>query len=380
MARPAMPIGCHGKFRTYPAGNQFRSRCKVRDFDGVIREVQRVGRSKLAAETALSEALRDRARIDAHAEITADTKLAAVAESWYAGFSRKDRSPTTLAAYRDRLDKQIIPALGNIRVRELTVGLADRHLQAIETKHGGALAKQTKTVLGQVCALAVRHDAITTNPVRQVSPISTKPKRPPRALDETQALQLLALLSYDNRAIARDLPPMIAAMLGTGLRIGEASALVWDAVDLDARTVDIRGTVIREKGKGLRIKPEPKSEAGYRKLRLPTWCAQMLQIRSRTLSAGKDDPVFPSPLGNLRDPSNTAADIKDAFEKAGVGWATSHTLRKTTASLLDSAGLSAREIADQLGHAHPSMTQDHYLARNIASHRAADVLESLGAT
>jgi integrase len=83
-------------------------------------------------------------------------------------------------------------------------------------------------------------------------------------------------------------------------------------------------------------------------------------------------------MGNLRDPSNTAADIKDAFEKAGVGWATSHTLRKTTASLLDTAGLSAREIADQLGHAHPSMTQDNYLGRNIASNRAADILENLG--
>jgi hypothetical protein len=119
------------------------------------------GRSRAAAERALAKALRDRARIDAGAEVSADTKFAAVAELWFSDFQRKDRSPTTLQAYRDRLDKQILPALGNVRVRELSVGLVDRHLRAIEAKHGGALAKQTKTVLGQVCGLAVRHDAMT---------------------------------------------------------------------------------------------------------------------------------------------------------------------------------------------------------------------------
>ena len=117
-------------------------------------------------------------------------------------FLRQDRSPTTVSTYRDRLDKQIIPALGNVRIRELTVGLVDRHLRAIGAKHGPALAKQTKTVLGQVCGLAVRHDALEQNLVRETTPISTKPKNPPRAFTEPQALQLKALLSYDDQAVA----------------------------------------------------------------------------------------------------------------------------------------------------------------------------------
>jgi hypothetical protein len=161
MGRPALELGTHGKVRTYAVADVFRARCYVRDFDGVVRECERTGRSRAAAERALAKALRDRARIDAGAEVSADTKFAAVAELWFSDFQRKDRSPTTLQAYRDRLDKQILPALGNVRVRELSVGLVDRHLRAIEAKHSGALAKQTKTVLGQVCGLAVRHDAMT---------------------------------------------------------------------------------------------------------------------------------------------------------------------------------------------------------------------------
>ncbi len=156
MGRPPLDLGTHGKFRTYQAGAVWRSRCYIRDYDGVVRECERTGRSAAAAERALGKALRDRARIDAGAEITSDTKLSVVAEAWWTDFQRKDRSPTTLQAYRDRIDKQIAPAIGNVRVREISVGLVDRHLRAVETKHGAALAKQTKTVLGQICALAVR--------------------------------------------------------------------------------------------------------------------------------------------------------------------------------------------------------------------------------
>jgi integrase len=376
MGRPSLSLGCHGSFRTYPEGSQFRSRCKVRDYDGVIREVQRVGRSKAAAEKALSEALRDRARIDAAAEITPDTRLAAVAEVWFVDFGRQDRSPTTVAAYRDRLDKQILPALGSVRIREVTVGLVDRHLRAVEAKHGAAMAKQTKTVLSQMIGLAVRHDALAQNPVRDTSSISNKPKNPPRALTAPQAAQLMALITYDDQAVRRDLPVLVATMLATGLRLGEACGLLWRSVDFPAATIEVEATVVRIKSKGL-LRKSTKTTAGHRTLRLPKWGVEMLQERAAAITATGGTPVFPSPLGNMRDASNTAADLREAFANAGFEWATSHVLRKTNASILDAAGLSPREIADQLGHARPSMTMDRYMGRKIASERGATALEAL---
>jgi integrase len=56
-------------------------------------------------------------------------------------------------------------------------------------------------------------------------------------------------------------------------------------------------------------------------------------------------------------------------------WVTSHNFRKTTATLLDQAGVSARVIADQLGHARPSMTQDVYMGRKVVDGRAVEALE-----
>jgi integrase len=85
--------------------------------------------------------------------------------------------------------------------------------------------------------------------------------------------------------------------------------------------------------------------------------------------------IFPSPLGQIRDRSNTTGDLRRAFDRAGYPWVTSHTLRKTVATRLDDAGLSARQIADQLGHARPSLTQDVYMGRKVASTDAARILE-----
>jgi integrase len=44
------------------------------------------------------------------------------------------------------------------------------------------------------------------------------------------------------------------------------------------------------------------------------------------------------------------------------------------ATLLDLAGLSAREVAKFLGHKHVSMTQDVYMSRRIVSMRVAELL------
>jgi integrase len=121
-------------------------------------------------------------------------------------------------------------------------------------------------------------------------------------------------------------------MLATGLRIGEALAVTWSDVDLDAGTVEVDWKLQRIKGEGLR---------------------RVQRLTSR--------------------------DLREARDAAGFGWVTSHVFRKTCATILDEAGLSARDVADQLGHAMPSMTQDVYMGRKIANLRAAAALEALEA-
>ena len=73
--------------------------------------------------------------------------------------------------------------------------------------------------------------------------------------------------------------------------------------------------------------------------------------------------IFPSSVGTLRDPNNFGRDWRTVRAKLGVPDATTHSFRKTVATLIDEDGLSARIGADHLGHAKVSMTQDRYMSR-----------------
>lgn len=378
MGRPPLPVGTAGEIRVYPVRDGFRARCLVRDYDGKVRELERSGSSEAKAKARLREAIRDRHRAEADAEITGETKLAEVVRVWLvdlrAEIAAEEKSPGTGELY-ETTARRITAGLGELRLREVTVGRVDRFLAATAIHHGPVSAKRAKTVLNGVVGLAARHDAIRTNPVRDTARIKHGAKKSAVALDLAQVYDLRAKLAADQKARDWDLLDFVDMMLATGKRIGENSAITWDALDLDAGTVEIRGTVIRVKGQGLRIKLKPKSKAGYRKLRLPSWAVDMLRCRQRDATPNEWGVVFTSPTGLLRDPSNTQADLRDVFGRLGYPWVTSHVFRKTAATLLDEAGLTARKIADQLGQSQVSVTQDFYMGRKIASEDAARVLE-----
>lgn len=106
---------------------------------------------------------------------------------------------------------------------------------------------------------------------------------------------------------------------------------------------------------------------------MPAFAVSML--RRRKLATGGRGPVFPDSLGGWRDPSNTSRDLRNAPGSEEFAWVTSHVFRKSAATELDRAGLSARVIADQLGQAEVSMTQDRYLGRRAVTSDAADALD-----
>jgi integrase len=69
-------------------------------------------------------------------------------------------------------------------------------------------------------------------------------------------------------------------------------------------------------------------------------------------------------------------ELRKARGDAALTWITSHTFRRTAATILDEAAVSARLVADQLGHSRTSMTQDYYLGRRPADSQAAVALKA----
>lgn len=84
--------------------------------------------------------------------------------------------------------------------------------------------------------------------------------------------------------------------------------------------------------------------------------------------------LFPTPLMRPRDPSNTQREIRERRDDLGYPDLSTHSFRKTVATILDKAGLSATEIADYLGHENPSITQDVYMNTIKGATKAAKVM------
>jgi hypothetical protein len=124
MDRPPLPLGSYGKITTWQEGVGYVPRTKFRDFDGIVRLVRRHGKSRAGAERALHAALTERQAPVNEGQITREIRISKVAEPWFAeietAVDESRRSPGTLDSYRSVYRRHVGPALGQLRVREVT--------------------------------------------------------------------------------------------------------------------------------------------------------------------------------------------------------------------------------------------------------------------
>ena len=169
----------------------YRSRTRIRDKDGVTREVTATGTTRSAAERALREKLVDRVIPTEHL-VTGDHRREA----------RQDVAAIPAGRGPDREhDDQRVRARAHLCRRPRTrrsssAGIDDQPTGSFPR---GAACNQckppakTKVVLGAMLGLAVRHDALAVNPVQQTSRIH-------REKTETRSLTLEDLDTFGERS------------------------------------------------------------------------------------------------------------------------------------------------------------------------------------
>jgi integrase len=380
--RPSLRIGQHGKFsRTKLSNGAWLARCRYRDIDGVTRIVERRGPvdefdqyGKLA-EDALIEALNDRRPPAVADEVTLDTPVSALIERHLERLAEDDRSPITISTYKFAAQK-LNKFIGAVRVHEATPARIDAAIRSMRTAHSATMARQSKTILSGALQLAVMASVLSTNPVRDVQAIRSKAQpKGATALTIEQLRELLAELRASTYCQDQDLIDPITLLIATGLRRSELLALRWVDFDAKAATLAVTGKLIRATGQGLSRMDETKSAAGKRTLPLPQFAVDVLQSRRGRTFVGEQPMIFPSTAGTWRDPNNFGKQWRTVREDLGAPEITMHIFRKTVATLIDDAGLSARVGADQLGHTKVSMTQDNYMARNRVHTEVAEPLD-----
>ena len=378
--RPPLRIGQHGKItRVQIESGVWIARCRYRDTDGVTRIVERksptTDQHGKKAEDALLEALANR-QAPGDGAITIATKLTTLIDTHI------ERNKDTWAdrtfdtyTYTAKLFGKLI---GGLRVGDCTPPRIDAALRSMNTAHGPGETRRAKVLTRAALQLAVMAGTLPTNPVRDVeNQGKAKKAKGAKALDRKQLDDMLAKLSASEYCRHKDLVDPIIMLAATGVRRSELLGLRWSDYDPVAGTITVSGKLIRKTGEGLKRKDETKTEAGARTIPLPLFAREMLARRKRTAYYGEQKMIFPSTAGTWRDPDNFNADWREARDALGVPEITSHSFRKTMATLIDEEGMSARVGADHLGHSRVSMTQDVYMARGRTHAQVADMLDRI---
>ncbi len=366
-----MALGTYGVIHTQELeAGKWRARTLYRFQDGKRRQVERIreGRTSTKAVAALKQALTSiDVPGDSYADVKAAMTVSALADTFLASKLEAGKTMRTIDTYRHQIDKIIRPRLGDLQVFEATPARVQRFISTVTKENGPGAAKGCRSVLSGMFAMAVRNDALKSNPVSTVEGIAKGPSRAAAAIPLDQVASFRAAIRADPELQRLDISDLFEFMLFTGCRIGEALALRWSHVNLEKSAVTFSASVSRAKGQGLVLQEHGKTASSSRTITVSGEVVALLRDRARN----SGDLVFPSMLGNLRDTSNTEADWRQNRDRLGYPGLTSHAFRKTVATALDVGGLSARAIAEYLGHKRPSMTQDVYMSRTTGSDASA---------
>jgi integrase len=272
-----------------------------------------------------------------------------------------DITARTAQRYRQLVENQIAPHIGNRLVQKLTrLDVEGWHT----TLRNGGLAARTIGHAHRVLGKALRDAERDSIVLRNVCKLQKAPK-----------------IADTEMAIVRDVPGFIDKLRGTrlyvpallalfaGLRLGEIFALRWNRVDLDGKTIAVREALEWTKAHGIRSKA-PKSRAGRRDVTLPDLLVDALREHRKAtlelrmqLGAGRlpdDGLLFANLEGEPLQPSNVSSDWGEIAGRIGVPEITFHGLRHTHASQLIATGVDIVTISKRLGHARPSVTLSIY--------------------
>jgi integrase len=262
----------------------------------------------------------------------------------------RNRRTSTLACYSTVLNRHLLPEFGPHEVGTIRRSDIAEHFDRM--REGGATVQTVNRALRAMKAVlffALERELLERNVMQRFRPFEGDKGGTVRrdAFTESEVQAILAAARPHERAL-------IGLLCFTGLRPGEAYALSWSDVDLEAGCARIVRSWDHRGGKFV----EPKTRAGSRVVPLSGWLVAELTAHKKRSGEGL---VFGNRAGKPMNPSNVRRDLWVPLKKrAGVRGLDLYSLRHTFASLGRTAGESAFNVARMMGHARSALVDQVY--------------------
>lgn len=268
---------------------------------------------------------------------------------------------STYATYRQRADTHILPALGPLRLVELTTARVQHWMDRLGSQIGAKTIEDTARVLNGAMSDAVRLGLIPTNPVTNTrGPSSRQTAQVTWSADDIARVLEATTRNAKYHALYH-------VALTTGMRPGEIRALQWPDVDLTERTITVRRTITRDElnreivgttTKTGRVRTVAIPETTARTLR--RWKAAQAEEQ---LAAGTWDSrqfVFTGDGGKFLGSTTWQHRHTEAIRRAGVVPISLHGMRHSFATAMMAQGVHPLIVSRVLGHSKIETTLNVY--------------------
>jgi integrase len=363
-----------GNLRKLPSG-RWQARYELPGGSAVVAPA--TFRTKAEANQWLSTVEADRARglwIDPRA---GRVPLDEYARRWLE--SKVGVSPRTREIYELQLRLHVlppvrpdVPALGSVPLADITPELVRAWYGGLAATRGPSVAAKAYSRLRQILGQAVDDDRIAKNPCRiNHGAVERHPEQ--RFASLIELYQLAGAVPDRYRAL------VLTAGLG-GLRQGELFALRRRDVDLLHASISVRRKRLRL-ASGLVIEDHPKSEAGRRRVAIPSPLVMELDRHLLAyVAAAADAYVFTSAANQPLEASNFRSRIwQPATRAVGVPGLRFHDLRHTAGTLAARTGATTKELMARLGHSSPSAAMVYQHASEDRDRLIAERLAAMAA-
>ncbi len=258
--------------------------------------------------------------------------------------------PQTWLRYESRTRQYLIPALGHLRLRDLTRRHVTDMLMAAhrgELGSSGPLAPRTvlhlRNLLSGALEAAMDEELIDRNVARGV-PTPRQVPREATILSPDQARRLMTL------AAGRRAEAAIVLTVCTGMRLGELLGLRRADVDIAAGSLVVRET-LQEDYDGSLMLGDPKGSRSIRPVPLPAVAVEALRRHLEAPERSARVLVFPNADGGLWARNNFFRDVWAPLRKdAGLDDMHFHDLRHSANTILRELGVDDVTRARILGH------------------------------
>jgi integrase len=300
-----------------------------------------------------------KALISKHEYVPPSSKtVGEIAHEWYQQKAERNYRRATLVHWKNHLDNYIVDSLGGVRLRDLDVSTVEKHLSKWGKRTSAVSANKALGTLRAILDMAERRGDVHRNVADKAErlKVATESEGGEVEPDKVFTRAELGRLIQASEGMIRTLVMVLAF---TGLRIGEALALAWDAIDLKAAKLDVRLTLAdSDEGVEAPLFNPPKTKTSKRTIPLPPELVRELKAWKLRCPISDRSLVFAMDNGRAYQRYRVIELLDAAIERAGVKRLTPHGLRHTFASLLLAAGTPVTEVSHLLGHknAHVTMT------------------------